>query len=746
VHEIDRNSAVELAQFGDCILPPPELFDTERCCSSLSNDHAMFLLPPPAEFDSVSRASSTADLPLPPPPAFFDVDASTADDVDEPSRCPTSRLHCPLSAETVQVNQINGFVAAEREREGGDVDVDVYDGVGDVEFNVHCEVLEATGDALGSEDCANSCNGLDQSDDTEVKLASDSDETVLVPVSSASSQPSVNASHPTLFAKDAMDKLDELCRSQGPSTASAPSSAAVVIPVFHETTSSAGRDRRVQHQRSLGQSWSDGLFIWDADTRSDVADKSSKRYSAGASLSDMVVCTSAALGARPKMPLPESRSVFDVADWRRRPGVLRAQSAGVGPHHQAAGRRLISRYTPDGRELSVHTETRRVQLKEDLRPRSLEPDDIQLRTSSTDVSRMSSVLSDSSLPSTSTGLPSSFDETPRFLSQQCLSTKRSSGKKNLLEQVIERRNASRMLTPVLGATLESSATSHGCNSDVKRGVVRMSLTDEQIAQGRPVRVLGASSSDTDKPVTCLAMTSAERSMETMKVARPPSLVVRTSTSQTGSPVRVLVAQHSSQSDDDVRVTAAEDKARPSLSRHAPLCSPEVSFDTASEAASGRASPANTSVSTFQGNFSELMVTPGDDTTAGETSTTSTTGAERHFIVVAIDFGTTYSGYAFSFVRDPDSVHMMRRWEGGDPGVVNQKTPTTLLLDPAGKFHSFGYAARDSYHDLDTQEAKKWLYFDKFKMVLHHKAVSTEHILTLYVQLCLHILNEKGKGS
>ncbi|XP_023224778.1 heat shock 70 kDa protein 12A-like isoform X2 [Centruroides sculpturatus] len=91
----------------------------------------------------------------------------------------------------------------------------------------------------------------------------------------------------------------------------------------------------------------------------------------------------------------------------------------------------------------------------------------------------------------------------------------------------------------------------------------------------------------------------------------------------------------------------------------------------------------------------------------------------HFVVVAIDFGTTYSGYAFSFVRDPDNIHMMKKWEGGDPGVINQKTPTTLLLTPDKKFHSFGYSARDYYHDLDPQEAKKWLYFEKFKMALHH---------------------------
>uniref|UniRef100_A0A6Q2WWS0 Heat shock protein 12B n=1 Tax=Esox lucius TaxID=8010 RepID=A0A6Q2WWS0_ESOLU len=88
------------------------------------------------------------------------------------------------------------------------------------------------------------------------------------------------------------------------------------------------------------------------------------------------------------------------------------------------------------------------------------------------------------------------------------------------------------------------------------------------------------------------------------------------------------------------------------------------------------------------------------------------------VVVAIDFGTTSSGYAFSFTGDPEAIHMMRRWEGGDPGVANQKSPTSLLLTPELKFHSFGFAARDSYHDLDPEEAQHWLYFDKFKMKIH----------------------------
>lgn len=34
-----------------------------------------------------------------------------------------------------------------------------------------------------------------------------------------------------------------------------------------------------------------------------------------------------------------------------------------------------------------------------------------------------------------------------------------------------------------------------------------------------------------------------------------------------------------------------------------------------------------------------------------------------YVFQAIDFGTTYSGYAFSFIHDPEEIHMMRKWEG-----------------------------------------------------------------------------------
>jgi len=66
--------------------------------------------------------------------------------------------------------------------------------------------------------------------------------------------------------------------------------------------------------------------------------------------------------------------------------------------------------------------------------------------------------------------------------------------------------------------------------------------------------------------------------------------------------------------------------------------------------------------------------------------------------------------------------MMAKWEGGDPGVINQKTPSILLLTPEGKFHSFGFTARNHYHDLSPEDAMIWMYFDKYKMTLYNNAV------------------------
>ena len=166
--------------------------------------------------------------------------------------------------------------------------------------------------------------------------------------------------------------------------------------------------------------------------------------------------------------------------------------------------------------------------------------------------------------------------------------------------------------------------------------------------------------------------------------------------------------------------------KPSKPKKQPATSPGF-FARASQLLAPLHSPPNSPNESFEGAITRSSRSSMDSGTSSDPN--RHTG---HFVVVAIDFGTTFSGYAFSFTRDPESIHMMRKWEGGDPGVINQKTPTCLLLTPDGEFKAFGFTARDLYHDLDPVEAEQWLYFEKFKMVLHYSAVS--RMLILFVMI------------
>ena len=83
--------------------------------------------------------------------------------------------------------------------------------------------------------------------------------------------------------------------------------------------------------------------------------------------------------------------------------------------------------------------------------------------------------------------------------------------------------------------------------------------------------------------------------------------------------------------------------------------------------------------------------------------------------------------------------MMGKWENGDPGVINQKTPTTLLLTPKGEFNSFGFTARNNYQDLSPEEATEWMLFDHFKMSLYKANVGAYYIIYyLFINIYLHI--------
>ncbi|XP_052779373.1 heat shock 70 kDa protein 12B-like [Mya arenaria] len=93
------------------------------------------------------------------------------------------------------------------------------------------------------------------------------------------------------------------------------------------------------------------------------------------------------------------------------------------------------------------------------------------------------------------------------------------------------------------------------------------------------------------------------------------------------------------------------------------------------------------------------------------------------LVASIDFGTTYSGWAFSFRHefesDPTKVSA-KNWSGGQ--LVSQKGPTCVLIRPDGKtLEEFGYEAENKYAELAIDEChKQWYYFRRFKMKLFNQ--------------------------
>ncbi|XP_033742404.1 heat shock 70 kDa protein 12B-like [Pecten maximus] len=96
----------------------------------------------------------------------------------------------------------------------------------------------------------------------------------------------------------------------------------------------------------------------------------------------------------------------------------------------------------------------------------------------------------------------------------------------------------------------------------------------------------------------------------------------------------------------------------------------------------------------------------------------------YILAAAIDFGTTFSGYAFStqfeYKLSPLKVSNMT-WTAGSGNLLSLKTSTCILFKPDGSFHSFGFDAEDKYADLlETQKHGSWYFFRRFKMSLYEQ--------------------------
>ncbi|KAL3878564.1 hypothetical protein ACJMK2_030901 [Sinanodonta woodiana] len=98
--------------------------------------------------------------------------------------------------------------------------------------------------------------------------------------------------------------------------------------------------------------------------------------------------------------------------------------------------------------------------------------------------------------------------------------------------------------------------------------------------------------------------------------------------------------------------------------------------------------------------------------------------KKYLMVAAIDFGTTYSGYAFSFrgdyMKNPLKIST-NVWPANSRNLVSPKVPTSVLFDPSKQFHSFGFRAEEKYADLALEDkANDWYFFSNFKMTLYNQ--------------------------
>ena len=90
------------------------------------------------------------------------------------------------------------------------------------------------------------------------------------------------------------------------------------------------------------------------------------------------------------------------------------------------------------------------------------------------------------------------------------------------------------------------------------------------------------------------------------------------------------------------------------------------------------------------------------------------------VTAAIDFGTTYSGYAYSYEYDKDKVHVNSNWSSGSS---LWKVPTAILFDDNQKFLAFGEDAENKYcRYAESDEEQSCYYFNRFKMVLYENKV------------------------
>ncbi len=98
------------------------------------------------------------------------------------------------------------------------------------------------------------------------------------------------------------------------------------------------------------------------------------------------------------------------------------------------------------------------------------------------------------------------------------------------------------------------------------------------------------------------------------------------------------------------------------------------------------------------------------------------------VVVAIDFGTSRSGYAYAFIgekKDEKKPEPKPHFGWPDQPHPYEKTATYLLFSPERELEAWGYSARLKLAQLrKDKKAKEYHFLSNFKMALHEKKTET----------------------
>ncbi|XP_054908989.1 uncharacterized protein LOC129374545 [Poeciliopsis prolifica] len=97
------------------------------------------------------------------------------------------------------------------------------------------------------------------------------------------------------------------------------------------------------------------------------------------------------------------------------------------------------------------------------------------------------------------------------------------------------------------------------------------------------------------------------------------------------------------------------------------------------------------------------------------------------LIIAIDFGSGFSGYAFNVKpREEGGETQIKRWSNG-LGLDTPKTPTCILFDEHKEFMKFGYEAKTEFNNMRGEETEKHYFFENFNITVRGKDTSKQTI-------------------